>query len=77
MRNPRTTWVLAGMLCLALWSASFSQGILWETYRDAGTEAYEQGNYTEAKKLWVAAPKEAGKFGLQDPRLATGLNNRK
>ena len=23
---------------------------------DAGTEAYEQGNYTEAEKLWVTAP---------------------
>ena len=75
MRNPRTTWVLAGMLCLALWSASFSQGILWETYNDAGMEAYKQGDYTKAEKLWVAALKEAEKFGTQDPRLATGLNN--
>ena len=75
MRNHRITWVLAGMLCLALWSASFSQGILWETYNDAGKEAYEQGNYTKAEKLWVAALKEAEKFGPQDPRLATGLNN--
>ena len=75
MRYHRTTWVLAGMLCLALWSASFSQGILWETYTDAGKEAYEQGNYTEAEKLFVAALKEAEMFGPQDPRLATGLNN--
>ena len=42
---------------------------------DAGTEAYEQGNYTEAEKLFVAALKEAEKFGPQDPRLATSLNN--
>ena len=75
MRYHRTTWVLAGILCLALWSASFSQGILWETYTDAAKEAHEQGNYTKAEKLWVAALKEAEKFGPQDPRLATGLNN--
>ena len=38
-------------------------------------EAYQQGRYTEAEGQWKAALKEAEKFGEQDPRLATSLNN--
>ena len=50
----------------------------WTTYSDAGREAYEQGHYAEAEKQWMAALKEAEKFGQQDRRLAhvaTSLNN--
>ena len=76
MLNLRINWAMVGMLCLALGSASYSQPILlWETYNDAGIEAYKQGRYAEAEKLWLAALKEAEKFGPQDPRLATSLNN--
>ena len=76
MLNLRINWAMVGMLCLALGSASYSQSILlWETYTDAGTEAYKRGQYAEAEKLWVAAFKEAERFGPQDPRLATSLNN--
>ncbi len=41
----------------------------------AGVKAYQQGNYPEAEKQWVAALKEAEGFGPQDPRLATSLND--
>ena len=76
MLNLRIVWAMVGMLCLSLGSASCSQPILlWETYNDAGIEAYEQGRYAEAEKLWLAALKEAEKFGPQAPRLATSLNN--
>ena len=75
MLNCKTAWVMVGMLYLALWSASCSHSTPWETYTDAGRKAYEQGHYAKAEKLWVAAFKEAEKFGPQDPRLATSLNN--
>ena len=41
----------------------------------AGNNAYQDGNYTEAEKLYFAALKEAEGFGPQDPRLATSLYN--
>ncbi len=41
----------------------------------AGTKAYQQGNDPEAEKQWSAALNEAERFGPQDPRLATSLNN--
>ncbi len=47
----------------------------WESYMAAGVKAYQQSNYPEAEKQWVAALKEAEGFGPQDPRLATSLND--
>ncbi len=37
--------------------------------------AYQKADYVEAEKLLLAALKEAEKFGEQDLRLATSLNN--
>ena len=47
----------------------------WERKIDAGTNAFQQGHYAEAEKLWLAALEQAEKFGPQDQRLATSLNN--
>ena len=41
----------------------------------AATEAYQQANYAEVEKQLSAALQEAEKFGPEDPRLATSLNN--
>ena len=49
--------------------------VTWETYRDAGLEAQEQARYAEAEELFLAALKEAEKFGGQDPRLPHSLKN--
>ncbi|MCZ6753169.1 MAG: tetratricopeptide repeat protein, partial [Acidobacteria bacterium] len=46
-----------------------------ERYNQAGMEAYQQANYAEAEKQWSSALQEAEKFGPEDPRLATSLNN--
>ena len=76
MITYKTKWLLVGLVCLALWPAHASaQGDPWQSYMDAGVEAYQQGNYPEAEKLFAAALKEAEWFGPQDPRLATSLNN--
>ncbi len=52
-----------------------AQENLWETYMKAATEAYQQANYAEVEKQLSAALQEAEKFGPEDPRLATSLNN--
>ena len=52
-----------------------SADALWQSYIAAGGRAYQQGNYTEAERQWGSALKEAKRFGRQDPRLATSLNN--
>ena len=41
----------------------------------AGAQAYAQGRYAEAEQHFKAALQEAKRFGSQDPRLATSLNN--
>lgn len=47
----------------------------WQSYMTAATAAYQHGNYVEAEKQLSAALKEAERFGVQAPRLATTLNN--
>ncbi len=76
MRHSKARWLLATVLCLALWPAGCSaEETPWETYNSAGNKAYEQGDYAEAEKQWLAGLREAEKFGEQDPRYATSLNN--
>ncbi len=48
------------------------QGGLWETYIAAGAKAYQQGDYTEAEKQWVAAVKEAERSA--PPDLPVGVS---
>jgi len=40
-----------------------------------GGEAYQEGRYTDAETSWLAALEQAKKFGDEDTRLATSLNN--
>ncbi len=74
--QTRTRFRLIGVLCVMLMFAQgCAQGTRWDRYIDAGTEAYQQANYAEAEKQWTDALREAEKFGPEDPRLATSLNN--
>ncbi len=67
---------VVGVLCGALlWTQILAQDTQWEKSIAAGTEAYEQGHYTEAEQFLLAALKQAKDFSEQDPRLATTLNN--
>ena len=77
MTMTKTRWWLVGLVCLALAAVAyvFIQDGRWETYSTSGIDAYQQGDYAEAEKQFGAALKEAEKFGPQDPRLATSLNN--
>lgn len=72
-----TRWLLVGSLCVVLWpiAAASAQVTRWETLTADAAKTYQKADYVEAEKLLLAALKEAEKFGEQDLRLATSLNN--
>jgi len=77
MRLGTTRWLLVGLLCLGLWPmvAASDQETRWDSIMADAVKAYQQADYAQAETLLLAALKEAEKFGNQDPRLATSLNN--
>ncbi len=76
MMSNRIIWLSAGVLGLGFWFACTSvSDEEWERLMKAGGEAYQQGRYTDAETSWLAALEQAKKFGDEDTRLATSLNN--
>jgi len=64
MTRIGTIWLLAGLLCLALWPAhGFAQGDRWEGHMAAAEAAYRQGNYAEAESRLDAAPRKRKRSG--------------
>jgi CHAT domain-containing protein/Tfp pilus assembly protein PilF len=63
-------------VCVAL-SASyaFAGEAEWQAHDDAGTAAYQRGDYRTATTHFEASLREAESFGANDLRLATSLNN--
>jgi tetratricopeptide (TPR) repeat protein len=70
-RHASSVAMLAAMSA----SPAFCQESEWDKYTQAGTKAYEQGNYAQAEKMFKLSLKEAEKFGKKDARLATSLTN--
>ena len=71
---------LLGVFCLVFVSVPFiawgqTGDLFWESSMQVGVEAYQQGNDDEAENQFLAALQIAKNFGLEDPRLATSLNN--
>ncbi|MCZ6448265.1 MAG: tetratricopeptide repeat protein, partial [Alphaproteobacteria bacterium] len=61
---------------LVLWPVNtHAQLSVWETYIAAGARAHQKGNYPEAEKQLKAALKEAKRYGPNDSRIATSLND--
>ena len=71
MRHPRL-WLVVCAWCLIGWTAPAQAS--WEAYQQAGETAYSRGRYTEAERMFLAAVREARRFGPQDPRLDISLN---
>jgi len=46
----------------------------WEAYQQAGEAAYNRGDYATARRMFLAAVREARYFGPQDPRLDISLH---
>ena len=72
MMHPRL-WLVVCAWCLIGWTAPAQAS--WEAYQQAGEAAYSRGRYTEAERMFLAAVREARRFGPQDPRLDISLNN--
>ncbi len=53
---------------------AWSQTNTWEQQIEAGKKAYSRAQYAEAENRFAAALREAEKFGPEDARLATSLN---
>lgn len=47
----------------------------WERHNDAGCRYFSQGDYPQAEEAFVAALREATALGVDNPRLASSLNN--
>ena len=75
MKHSKTHGLMVGLLGLALWPAGCStdEG-RWERLNADGQTAYQAGRYAEAGESLLAALQEAERFGEQDPRLGTSLN---
>src|SRR5262250_3084471 len=69
---PMRMRLLVCVWCLIVWTASAQAS--WETYQQAGEEAYNRGDYRTAQRMFLAAVREARHFGPQDPRLDLSLN---
>ena len=70
MSVPKSVRVLAGLVCLLLWSVyAIAQQEDWERRMRAGVAAYQQGDYAEAVKQTRAALTVAEAFGPDDLRL--------
>src|SRR3982750_4152805 len=77
-RTGAASHITVLLLMGALWLASqpeivCGQGEDWIKYDEAGTKAFERGNYVEAEKQLKAAVREAEQFGQKDRRLAICL----
>ena len=70
MTGSKTRWLLVGLVWLASWhgAVTYAQHTGWEKHMEAGAKAYEQADYTEARKSFSAALEEASQFGEQNPQ---------
>ena len=71
MLHPRV-WLLACMGWCMVWTLPAQAS--WEAYQQAGEAAYKRGDYATARRMFLAAVREARHFGPQDPRLDISLN---
>jgi hypothetical protein len=69
--HPRV-WLLVCMGWCMVWTLSAQAS--WEEYQQAGEAAYKRGDYATARRMFLAAVREARHFGPQDPRLDISLN---
>jgi len=69
---PPRVWLLVCMGWCMVWTLPVLAS--WEEYQQAGEAAYNRGDYATARRMFLAAVREARHFGPQDPRLDISLN---
>ena len=81
MRFQVTFWAirwLAGLIiivCVSLLTSQVrAQDAGWERYMAEGTQAYQNGQETNAEMFYLAALEQVQNAGPEDPRLAATLN---
>ena len=75
MRQSKTHRFLLGVTLTLAVQTAWTKDTHWEKVSNAGMKAFQEGRYSKAEKHLTAALEEAEKFGEQDPRLATSLDN--
>src|SRR5262245_15349938 len=65
-------WLVVCAWCLTGWTTPAQAS--WEAYQRAGETAYSRGRYGEAERMFLAAVREARRFGPQDSRLDISLH---
>ena len=74
----QSTWLLLGVLCLGFLPACTPvQEANWQMLLVKANQASDQGLYGEAEELYLAALKEAERFGEEDIRLELPMRNKK
>ena len=73
--KPHKLAVILSVMCISCVMTVMAAETRWQQYQNAGTEAYQQGDYSEAVRQIQLALKEAEDFGEEDPRFAISLNN--
>jgi tetratricopeptide (TPR) repeat protein len=56
-------------------SSAFAQETLWQTWREGGLKALQEGRLEEAERLLIAALEQAEKYGKEDLRVADAAND--
>jgi hypothetical protein len=69
--HPRL-WLLVCMGWCMVWTLSAQAS--WEEYQQAGEAAYNRSDYATARRMFLAAVREARNFGPRDPRLDISLS---
>jgi tetratricopeptide (TPR) repeat protein len=77
MAAPVRIWGLAVVLALGAWwpADTRSQDTLWQTWRQGGLQALQEGRLGDAERLLTAALEQAEKYGLDDLRVADAAND--
>jgi tetratricopeptide (TPR) repeat protein len=72
-------WLLSVIFLTALVPSmagfAFAQETLWQTWREGGLKALQDGRLQEAERLLIAALEQAEKYGTEDLRVADAAND--
>ncbi len=80
-RHRVSLWLLvfillaSAPLVLPPGGTAFAQETLWQTWREGGLKALQDGRLQEAERLLIAALEQAEKYGTEDLRVADAAND--
>ncbi len=72
---PHKLAVILSVMCISCVMTVMADEARWQQFMNAGLEANQQGDHTEAVKQIRFALEEAEEFGEEDPRFAQSLHN--